>query len=152
MSYEFELKEQPEQPVLSTRARSAAENLPQLLGQVFEAVMQYLGELGEAPAGPPFVAYYNMDMKDLDLEIGFPVLHQLSGKGDIQSSAIPAGKYAACLYTGPYEEMGPAYEGLTKWVEEKGYEPSGISYEFYYNSPMEVPPAELKTQILFPLK
>ena len=48
--------------------------------------------------------------------------------------------------------VSPAYEALSAWIEENGYEPTGVAYEFYLNDPGEVPPEELMTQISFPLK
>lgn len=126
MSHVCEAIEQPDQPLLAIRNRAAVQDLPQVMGRSFGAVGQYLGELGEAPAGPPVVAYYNMDMQDLDLEIGFPTARSLPAKGEIQSSKIPAGKFAVCLYTGPYEEMASAYEALNGFMKEKGYEATGV--------------------------
>ena len=152
MSYPCEAVEQPAQPVLSIRTRTPVQNLPDVLGKGYQDVLQRLSELGEHPAGAPFVAYYNMDMQDLDLEIGFPVSKKLQGKEAVQSSEIPGGKFATCLYTGPYPEMPPAYEALTAWVQESGQEPTGVVYEHYLNSPREVSPQELKTLIAFPLK
>ncbi len=153
MSYNCEVKEQPAQPTLSIRTRTAAENLPQVLGKAFGDIAQYvMGELGEQFAGPPFTAYYNMDMQNLDVEMGFPVPKKLSSKGDIQSCEIPAGKMATCLYTGPYSEMEPVYNALSKWMQDNGYEATGVAYEIYLNDPSQTPPEELKTQIMFPLK
>ena len=96
--------------------------------------MQYLGELGEYPVGAPFVAYYNMDMQDLDMEIGFPVSKPLPDRGEIKSSALPAGKIAATMHIGPYDTVGPAYEALTQYAQANGYAPSGVAlYEFYFS-------------------
>lgn len=148
-----EIKKQPAQPVMSIRARTPVQNLPMVLGKAFGDVATYIGEQGQQPQGPPFVAYYNMNMEDLDIEIGFPVLKKLPGKGEVKASEIPAGKVATCVYTGPYgEEMKAAYEALAKRVEEKGLVPTGIVYEIYFNSPMDTPPAELQTKIVFQLK
>ena len=152
MTIKCEIKEMPAQPALSIRKRTNMESLPQTIGQGFGAVAQYLGEIGQQPAGAPYVAYYNMDMSDLDIEIGFPVSKKLPGKSEIKASQIPGGKMGTCLYTGPYLEMPSAYEALTKLVTEKGLEPTGIVYEVYYNSPMDTEPAKLQTLILFPLK
>jgi effector-binding domain-containing protein len=127
------------------------ENLPKVLGESYAAIGQYLGILGEMPGGAPFVAYYNMDMQNLDIEIGFPVSHPISGKAHIQAAEMPAGKYASCLHKGPYAELRPAYEALTNFVNEHNLETIGVVYEFYLNSPVEVPQEELKTQIVFPL-
>lgn len=151
MTIHCETVQQPDRRVLSIRTHSSVNDLPQTLGQCFGRVGQYLGELGEQPADAPFVAYYNLDMENLDMEIGFPVARELPGKEDIQPGIIPAGKEAVCIYVGPYAEMPPAYEALTAWVEQEGCKPSGVAYEFYLNSPAEVPPDQLITRIVFPM-
>lgn len=56
MTYECEIKDQPAQPTISRRTHAAVGDLPQVLGQTFGAIMQYLGEAGEQPVGAPFVA------------------------------------------------------------------------------------------------
>jgi effector-binding domain-containing protein len=91
-----------------------------------------------------------MDMDDLDVELGFPVARSLPDKGEIEAGEIPAGRVATCLFIGPYSEMEPAYEALFEWMEENGYEGTGVSYELYLNDPREAAPAQ--TQIVFPLK
>jgi effector-binding domain-containing protein len=146
------VKEQPVQPTLAIRTRAVVQELPGALGDAYYAIAQYLEELGEQSAGPPFVAYHNQDMQDLDLEIGFPVSGKLPDRGDIQAGEIPGGEVATCLYTGPYSGIGSAYEALSHWMEENGYQPTGVAYEVYLNDPDETPPEELQTQIAFPLK
>ena len=152
MSYACELKEQAAQPTLAIRTRTSVQDLPRRLGESFGAIAQYLGELGEHPTGAPFSAYYNMDMENLDVEIGFPVSRELPGRGDIQPGEIPGGKAATLLYTGPFSEMEPAYDALSQWMAENGHEPTGVAYEVYLSDPDEVPPEELQTLIMFPLR
>ncbi|MGD1993309.1 MAG: GyrI-like domain-containing protein [Anaerolineae bacterium] len=151
MSYKCKVEERSAQPTLAIRTRTSVEHLPKILGQSYGAIGQYLGELGEQPVGPPFSAYYNMDMQDLDVEIGFPVARELPGRGEIQAGEIPGGRMATCLYTGPYSEMEPAYDALTRFIEENGYQPTGVAYEVYLSDPDETPSEALQTQILFPL-
>jgi effector-binding domain-containing protein len=152
MSFKCEIKEMPAQPALAIRTRTSVQNLPQTIGECYGKVMGYLGQMGEQPACAPYVGYYNMDMNDLDVEMGFPVAKALPGKGDIIASQLPGGKMGTCLYTGPYTEMPVAYDALKKLLDEKGLDPTGIVYEVYYNSPAEVRPEELQTLIMFPLK
>jgi effector-binding domain-containing protein len=151
MAYRYQLKEQVAQPALSVRAHAAVSELPALFGRAYGAIMQYLGELGEQPAGMPFAAYYNMDMQNLDVEIGFPVARRLAGRGEIQASEFPGGRLASVMHVGPYDQVGPAYEALAQWVKERGYEATGVAYELYYSGP-ETPPEEIRTEIVFPLK
>jgi effector-binding domain-containing protein len=152
MSYELNVKEQSSQPTLAIRTRASVDDLSRVLGQAYETIAQYVGELGGQFGGPPYVAYYNEDMENLDIEIGFPVARELPGRGDIQAREIPGGKVATCLHVGPYSGIEPAYRALSQWMAEKGYEPTGVAYEFYLNDPQETPPEELRTQIAFPLK
>ena len=152
MDYKCEIKEMPAQPVLSIRTKSAVQELPQVLGASYGAIAQYLGSLGENPIGAPFVAYYNMDMQNLDIEIGFPVSHPIAGQGNIQPNQVFGGKVATCLYVGPYSDVGTAYDALTQFIKDKGVESTGAAYEFYLNDPQTVQPSELQTQIYFSLK
>ena len=152
MDYQCELQKAAPQPAVSIRTWASVQELPKVLGQSFAAVAQYLAEKGEQPAGPVFVAYYNMDMQNLDIEAGFPVARELEGRGAIRSSEIPGGDLASCVFTGPYSDMVPAYEALKTWVEGQGREPTGVSYEIYLNDPQTTPQQELQTRIIFPLK
>ena len=146
------LEQKEAQPVLSIRTFTTETELPALVGRVYGEVAQYLGELGESPSGPPFAAYYNMDMQKLDTELGFPVGKVLPKRGEIQSGNIPGGWRASVLYTGPYPEMGSAYAELTEFVKTSGREATGVAIEFYLNSPMDTPAEELQTLIVFPLQ
>lgn len=152
LAYHCEIRAQSAQPALSIRARAAVQDLPPVLGKAFAAIDAYLRQMGEKPAGPPFVAYYNMDMQDLDLEIGCPVARRLAGRGEIQPSEIPAATVATCTHVGPYTALRPAYEALTAWVNERGYEMSGVVYEMYLNDPQHTPPEALQTQIVYLLR
>ena len=152
MTQKCEIIKPPSQSTLSVRTKTPVGELPQVLGKVYGSIAQYLGELGEQPAGPPFAGYFNMDMQNLDVEIGFPVSRKLSGKGEIQPGEIGGGKVATCVYTGPYSEIAPAYKALTTFIKDNGQEATGITYEMYLNDPTVTPPQELQTQIVFPLK
>jgi len=152
MDFRCEIREQVAQPTLSIRVRTPITNLPSLLGESYGKIAEYLAELGEEPAGAPFTAYYNMDLQDLDVEIGFPVAKFLDSKDDIQANEVPGGKVGYALHTGRYGVIAPAYDALTQFVKEQGYEPTGVSYEFYLNDPEETPQEKLQTQIIFPLR
>jgi effector-binding domain-containing protein len=127
-------------------------SLPKVLGNAFEKIEARLKELGEEPAGAPFVAYYNMNMFNLDIEIGFPVKRTLDGNEEIRAGTQPAGKYAITMHQGPYSKIRPAYNTLTKKVKDEGYQASGVAYEYYLNDPMNTKANDLLTQVVFPLK
>lgn len=152
MTYKCELYDQNAQPTLSIRTRTAVQDLPKTLGEAYSALGEHMASLGIEPGGAPFTAYFNMDMQDLDIEIGFPMSEKVPGKGSIHAGELPAGKYSSVLHKGPYPGLGAAYAALNEFVEKAGMKPSGVAYEFYLNSPVEVPPEELRTQIVFPIQ
>ncbi len=151
MVQKCELVEIPATPTLSIRLITRAEDLPPLIGQSYGTIMQYMNTLGEAMAGEPFVIYHNLDMQNLDVELGIPVSRSLPPQGDIQPSSLPAGPAAHTVYTGPYETMEPAYGELSKFISDIGREPTGIAIEYYLTGP-ETPPDKHRTRIVFPLK
>ena len=152
MDYEIKLLDLPAQPVLVMRTVTPVEKLPEFFGKAFGGVMAYLGELGEAPSGMPFGAYYNLDMQALEVEAGFPVASKLPDKGEIKCQEIPAGKFVSTIHHGAYDTMVPAYEALTEWAKANHFEPSGVAFEYYLNDPNEDPSIVAETEVRFPVK
>lgn len=151
MAYPCEIKEQASQPALAIRTRAAAQDLPEVLGRCYASLYAYLEQIGQPPAGPPYLGYYNMDMQNLDLDVGVPVAQELPGSGEIQPARLPSGTVATCLYTGPYKELGMAYDTLTRFIEDHHRQAAGPAYEIYLSDPANTPPEQLQTLILFPL-
>ena len=152
MPYEINLIEMPDQPTLIMKTITPVEKLPEFFGRAYGGIMAYLGELGENPTGMPFGAYFNLDMTALIVEAGFPVNKKFEDKGDVKSGIIPGGKFISTLHRGAYDSVGPAYDALTNWAKENGYEPTGIAYEYYLNDPTESPAVIPETEIRLSLK
>jgi len=149
MDYKFELIEKEPQPALSIRTTAAIEDLPTVLEKAYKRIMDYLSEIGEHPSDAPFAAYYNMDMKNLDIEIGLPVKRKLPMKNYIEASELPRGTYVQCIHVGPYSTMESTYSKLMEWMNANEYKSNGVAYEFYLNDPENVPDEKLKTRIMF---
>ena len=152
MTYACQIVHQLPRPILAVRTRTPVDNLPVVLDVAYNAIEEHLAALGEEPAGPPFVGYFNMDMADLDLQIGFPVARPLPGGGDVQPDILPECHLATCLHTGPYPQMAAAYQALTEFLEQAHRTPSGVVYETYLNNPVDTPAEQLCTRIDFILK
>ncbi len=65
MSLKFEVISHPAQRVLSIRTHAAMQDLPVVLPKSFDAVAQYICDLGQQPTGAPVVAYPANDRIDL---------------------------------------------------------------------------------------
>jgi effector-binding domain-containing protein len=146
------IEERATQQAVVIRTRSSIRSLGGTLRKALGEIMAYLENAGATPAGPPFAAYYNADMDDLDVEIGMPVKERLPGAGDIGPGEIAGARFAACLYTGPYSGIGAAYEELARWMKDGGHVSTGVAYEFYLTDPGRTPAKDLQTRVLFPLK
>lgn len=152
MDFKYEIVEAKPIPVISVRKKTTVGKLPTELGKAYGSIVNYLTGLGETPVGPAFAAYYNMDMEDLDVEMGFPLENVVDSSEELVVKEIPGGKQISYMYKGSYAEMEPTYNEMMLYMAENGLEPTGIAYEFYYNAPDEVPEKELLTKIMFPLK
>jgi effector-binding domain-containing protein len=152
MAYTCERIERPRQPTLIVRTRAPVARLPEVLGPAWGAIMAHAAAVGATPAGAPFVGYHNMDMEDLDLEIGVPFVEPVAGEGDVHAGELPAGPAVATLHVGPYDRVGEAYDALQAWMKEHGHAPGGPAYEHYLNDPDEVAPEALETRIVWPIR
>ena len=73
---------------------------------------------------------------------------------DIEMLEIPAGRYALHCLAGPYARINAAITTLhARWLPGSGYEPDDRPVlEHYLNSPRQVPQAELRTDLLIPIR
>ena len=147
----MEIRDTAEQKTAVIRTSTPVEKLSEVMGSCYGEIMQYLGPKGIQPVGPPFAVYHNMDMSNLDVEIGFPLAVEVEGNGRVNPGRIAGGKAAVTVHTGPYDKIGETYERLTAYVKEQGMETAGCCYEFYLNDPTDTAPEELKTEIHFPV-
>lgn len=152
MKYGVKKVDSKAQPVAYMRKRCDVAEMPRIIGESYSRIMGFLVEEGEQPAGMPYTAYYNMDMKDLDVEMGFPTIRLLDSKGDVMCRTITEGLQAELMHEGPYSSMSASYIELDKWMQDNGYERCGPAYEYYFNSPQEVEEAELLTKIVIPIR
>lgn len=147
MTYTIEMKDRPAQRTLAIRTHSPVQDLPVVIPQTMQKIGDYLAQTKQSTNDIPFVGYYNMDMQNLDVEIGFLSSGNASGQGSIQTGTIPAGKAATVMHIGSYATIGNAHEFLHKWMEANGYQSVNGYYEIYLNDPADTPEDQLKTEI-----
>lgn len=148
----IELIEQAAQPVLCVRLTTSVDRLTEEFDRNFALIGSYLSEIGEQPVSAPYAAYYNHDMQNLDIEMGFPVGEALPGKGEIMSGALPAFPKAVCgIHKGSYESLGETYGQIYQYVADNNFEVSGAHYDFFISNPDDTPESELITRIVIPV-
>ena len=148
----MEVRNLEEKVTMAVRVTVAVEDLPKALGDGYGEIMGYLASRGVQPSGMPFAMYYNMDMHNLDVEMGLPVAEPLEGQGRIGPGTLPGGKAVVEMHVGPYEKLEETYRKVMDYIEREGLQTESYMYESYLNDPGEVAPEELKTEIVFPIK
>jgi AraC family transcriptional regulator len=79
---------------------------------------------------------------------------EVKAEGEVGRKSVAGGRYAVFLHEGAYEGLQAAYDGIFRtWLsdsdEKLREEPS---FEVYLNSPDQVRPEELRTEIWLPLQ
>ena len=86
-----------------------------------------------------------------DLEVDIPISETHEGTDEIKCFELAGGRMARIIHRGSYEECGPSYEKLFRWIREKKENITGPIREVYINDPNEVPKEEILTEILAPV-
>ena len=151
MTYNIEIKDRAAQKTVGLRTHSPVQQLPTLIPQTCDGIMQYITQQGKS-IGDPYVGYFNMDMNDLDVEIGFTSAEPVSGNGKFTAGTIPAGKSASVLHVGSYAKLSEAHGALHDWMQANGKDSATGYYELYLNDPANTPEDQLKTEVFTLLK
>jgi effector-binding domain-containing protein len=122
---------------------------PSLLGDAFEATMQQITVSGGQAAGPPFARYFAFG-DHIEAEVGFPYIGTLIPSDRVRGSELPGGKAALLTHVGGYDDIARAWESVSAWVHDQGFEPASPPWESYLTGPGD---AGLPvTQIVFPIR
>jgi effector-binding domain-containing protein len=146
----LEIRDVASQPTAVNRAVTPADELGSVIDRTFPALFGRLGELGVAPAGPPFVRYLDTGGDRLEVELGVPVPADFDGA---ERSTLPGGRVAVWRYIGPYSGLREACEQLGTSVKELGEKAAGPFWESYVTDPSSEPDASKRvTEIYLPLQ
>ncbi len=82
------------------------------------------------------------------------VSDRVAAEWDIGVQTLEGGEYAVVTHRGPYSRLGETYRWLYGvWLPTSGREPRHAPpFEVYRNSPQEVAPEELVTNVYLPLE
>lgn len=128
------------------------EQVPQLLGQLFGEIYEFIHGQGLQPTGMPLTVYHSMEGDGLELECALPVAEPTGGAGRIAGGELPATLAAVTTHIGPYDELPGAWSQLAAWMEREGLAPAGAPWEVYVTDPGAEPdPAKWRTEIVFPV-
>lgn len=154
--------ERDAEPYLAIRASGRMTHLPQFAPPLFPRLHEWMAAKGVTGKAGCF--RYLSFTKDgtVEMEVATTVDHPVDGEGEIVAGELPAGRYAAATYSGPYDRLHDAFLMLEGWLGGRGLTPDG-SYEargerpacqaeIYRVSPMDSQnPADWRTDLLLKL-
>jgi effector-binding domain-containing protein len=155
---EPKIEERPEQHYIGIRTKVPMSDLPNVIPQLIGEVFAWLGDQGIPPNGAPLMRFHVINMEGMmDMEIGVPVGKPVTGSGHVSAGILPAGRYAALVYTGVTNGI-PANAALLDWGAKHGLtwdqwavpegDAFGARYETFIDGPDDDPdPAKWKTEV-----
>lgn len=90
---------------------------------------------------------------DLRSHAGFEILNDAEIASPMETVILPSGRNAVLTYKGPYAGLPAAYDQLySVWLPTSGQDPADApAFEVYLNSPMDIAPDDLITELHLPL-
>ena len=154
MPYDVDIKHVPDQQVASVRVRTTLATIGAAIGDGFAVLMGALTDAATQPTGAPFVIYHDVidGQTEGDIEICIPVsAGTAASHPEVEVRAISGCTVAATTHRGPYDEISPAYDTVTRWIQDHGHQVAGPPRELYLNDPQDVLPEEVLTKVQFPI-
>jgi effector-binding domain-containing protein len=153
MAAAIELRRITPRPYVGIRRTVKHDGIGPACSDILPRVAEWLAAQGLAPAGPPMVVYHAFDPKtgEFDAQPGFFVAAPVQNDGDITGGETAGGEALFALHVGAYATLGETWGTVFAHAESIKRRVTRSSWEVYLNTPAEVPPAELRTEIYVPL-
>jgi effector-binding domain-containing protein len=153
MAHEIELKELPDQYVVTVRTTTTPDKLAEVFQEVLPEVDAEIIQAGERPSGPPFALYHVYRDDHVDMEVGFPVGEPIPTSGRVLGRELVATEAAVTFHHGPYTSLSEAYTAVEAWLAANGREASGPPWEVYWTGPMDTEDSSAwNTEVGYPIK
>jgi AraC family transcriptional regulator len=121
--------------------------------EILPRVGAWLAAKGITPDGPPLLVYHSVDREtgDFHIQPGLFVASPVAGEGEIAAGETAGGEALVALHVGPYVQLGEVWAQVFARAEALKRPVTKSSWERYLNTPADVPPAELRTEVIVPI-
>jgi len=108
---------------------------------------------GIEPVGAVFAHHFRITPDTFDFELGIKVSSPVKDNGRVRRGALPAGKVARTIYSGPYDGLPGAWDEFGAWMKSNELEQAEDLWELYSVGPQSSPdPAHWRTELNRPLR
>jgi AraC family transcriptional regulator len=131
-----------------------------MIAELLPKIYEYAISMGAKFTGPPVFICHEITVDKVmeadkngtaNVEVGAPIAEKIPETEDIKCYTLPGGNMAKTVHKGRYDDCGPTYERLYKWLGEKGKTITGPVREMYLNDPNEVGEENAITEIYAPI-
>ena len=135
-----------------TRTAKMAE-ISTVMAESFATLSDLFAKARAPMAGMPMAHYITYDDASTTFELGFPCRSEdedaLRAAG-LSIGKSPEGRSMKATHIGPYDTVGSTYNAMIAAMEAKGLVPARDMWEIYF-SPPETPPAQIRTDVVWPI-
>lgn len=141
----------PMQIVFINDSTSDMTRVPELLGKAYVELKSAIIKSGAVINGAPMAITNRFDSAFWNFDAAFQIEKQINPKGRVRFGVIDGGLFVKARHIGPYSSSIEVYNEVFKFIKTHKLIINGRSWESYINSPNEVKPDELITEIYFPV-
>lgn len=143
-----------EKTFITKRAKISFDKLSTFFTETYGAIYDAIKRNGIVTTEEPYAIYYSVDdaKNETDLAAAVAVPGTVKKIEGFQNVTIPDSKALTITYYGSYENMGPVYAALDKYVAEHGLKKEWMLEEYFSDPAVEKDPARWKTNIYFIVK
>lgn len=143
------------EPIVYMAVRSAANAnaIGVALSVAWSRLYGFAHSEGLRPAGAPLAIYRNREEDTLLLEAAIPVDRAPAAAAEpIRAGTLPAGRAMRATYQGSYAGLGAVHDQIQAYIAAAGLERNGDAWERYVSDPAKTAPAELITEVYYPIQ
>lgn len=142
------------QPFAYVSLHASIADIPKAMAGGFDTLSSGFARAGATMAGNPLTHYTDYDGGSASFDLGFPAREEevaaLRAAG-LSIGRTPAGRNMTATHIGPYDTLSRTYNLIMEAMEREGLAGTRDMWEIYF-SPPGTPPAQLRTDVVWPLR
>jgi effector-binding domain-containing protein len=152
MAAAIELRKVTPRPYVGVRRIVKHDGIGPACAEIFPRVVAWLATKGINPEGLA-VVYHSVDQAtgDFDIQPALFVASPVRGEGELAAGETAGGEALYALHVGPYGTLGETWAQVFARAAALGRPVTKPSWEAYLNTPADVPPEALRTEIFVPI-
>lgn len=136
---------------LQSSAKAEASAISAALGRAYFDVLQFMRNTGLEQAGPPLMLIRGYD-SEYRFDAAIPVTGpEVVGNGLVDVVASFAGPALKVQHFGDYANLTEVHTQMNAYISAMGLRIAGLPWESYVSDPQNTAPADVLTEIFYPL-